>query len=274
MSDITKQAELELEEDIRVEEASREIQVVEETIPASKTENTIHMGSQTDSLLAMAVEKDFDADKLEKLIQLKNQEEARFAKKVFSENFIKMQNEMPAIKRGNVVHDKHGKQLYKFAAIEDILNREVKGILAKHGFSYDWEQEDFEKEIKITCVISGWGHEKRTSMQGPALISQSSGGVNILQQKAMSITYMKRYTLCNALGIIIENEDNDGIIDFGQQFIAEVENIKKIDSEAMLNEFYKDLRRRGLGSGEMSFLYSLLKERRKEIREATDATGN
>ena len=266
---LTEQAELELEEDIRKEEESRSVEVVHnEPERVISHDNAVATTKQTDMLLAMAVEKDLDVDKLEKLIELKNKEEDREAKKEFWIRFSNMQKEIPAIKRGKDAGN------WKYAPLEKILTRDVMDIVAKHGFAMAWTEDTSVKDIfTAICIISGYGHQEKFPASVP-YSTDSRGGKNPLQQRGETKSYARRYAVQDALGIVIEDEDTDGIIDYGQQFVTEVENIKRIDSEPMLNEFYKDLRNRGLGSGEMSFLYSLVKDRKKELREASNGSGD
>src|SRR3990167_5886884 len=92
----------------------------------------------TDILIELAIQHDADVDKLERLIALKNSEEARRAKLEYDRNFAKMQAEFTPVSKEKEARDqKDGKLLYKYAGL-DQLQKLYGTIIAAHGFSYRW----------------------------------------------------------------------------------------------------------------------------------------
>lgn len=161
--------------------------------------------STTERLLTTAVDKGLGIDALEKLIELKNKEEARLAKEAFAKNFARMQGELKPVKK---THDakKDGKVMYRYASIEDIL-RENGPIIARHGFSYRWREEESEAGRRFICVVSGYGHTEETQFDTPRITGTSM--MNPIQVIASMSTYGRRYSLLLAFGILVEDEDDD-----------------------------------------------------------------
>jgi hypothetical protein len=158
--------------------------------------------TQTDMLIQLAADKDFPVEKLEKLIDLKNREEERLAKKEFDFHFAQMQAEIPVFSKS-----KQGYK-YKYTPIE-VYMKELKPILARHLFSCSWYQETMgTNRPKIWNVISGYGYDKKCSIE--LNIVEVSDMTNEIQDTGSAKSYGRRYTLKDNLGLVEENEDDDG----------------------------------------------------------------
>ena len=162
--------------------------------------------STTERLLTAAVDKGLQLEALEKLIELKNKEEARQAKAEFALHFAIMQGELKPVKKTHEAK-KDGRTMYTYATIEDIL-RENGPIIASHGFSYKWREEESEAGRRFICVVSGYGHTEETSFDTPKISGTSM--MNPIQVMASMSTYGRRYSLLLAFGILVEDEDDDG----------------------------------------------------------------
>lgn len=197
--------------------------------------------SEADALLRLALEKDLDVDKLEKLIELKNRQEERQAKQEFDFHFAEMQKDLQPIIKDSAVEDASGRIMYKYAQLGNI-QKEAGNVLFKHGFSYRWEEERLEvdpPEKRITCIISGWGYEKRTYTDMP--IQPATKATNNSQQRGVATTYGKRYSFCSAVGIVLE-EDDDAVGFTAEQVALYAEHISAIQNAstmAELKEVYK-----------------------------------
>ncbi len=119
-----------------------------------------------DRLIAMAVEGNADIEKLEKLIDLKNREDARMAKAAYDRNFANMQAEFTPVSRGKQGYD------YKYAPIE-VLQEHYNPFISKYGFSYRWREEALETGKRSVMVVSGHGHSEETFFDVPALMALS-----------------------------------------------------------------------------------------------------
>ncbi len=165
----------------------------------------ISMTSQ--ELVTFAVLND-KLDMLDRVIALKNAEEDRAAKIEFDRHFAEMQKDYEPVRRST------NGQFGVFADLNAILS--VYGpILAKHGFSTSWEEEDIPEQKgwkRIWNLISGYGYTKRVKFDCPPAPSIDGGakGANVIQLQGIQTSYGKRYSFNSNAGVILTDEDKDG----------------------------------------------------------------
>lgn len=162
-----------------------------------------------DDLLRIAVERGIsDVEQLEKLIDLRNREIARQAKDKFEVEFARLQSQIGEVKRTKEATDADGKRLYAYAPLEDIV-AVVGPTIAEFGFSYKFEESRIEgsDEKRVSCVVRGFGHEERTSIDVP--IPPTSKLQNSVQVRGSASSYGRRYAFMAAFGITINDEDDD-----------------------------------------------------------------
>lgn len=158
----------------------------------------------TFKMMEMVVQKGGDIASLEKLMDLQERAERNQARKSFFMAFSAFQSDLPIINRGGTGN--YG----PYARIEDIADA-IKPYLVKHGLCYRFEQVDSADSITVTCVVSHLdGHEVRTSMESGL---DKSGNKQVIHQRASTVSYLRRYTLSGAFGIIVGGEDNDAGVD-------------------------------------------------------------
>jgi len=154
-----------------------------------------------DNLLSIAVEKGADIDKLEKLMDLKERNDAAMAKKDFDAAMSGFQADLLPIVKTKQAHNS------KYADIDDIA-KSIRPLAEKFGLSYRFEQKQENANITVTCIVSHLsGHSESAEFTAPA---DTSGGKNAIQSLASTVTYLRRYTLTGALGITTGDDDNDG----------------------------------------------------------------
>lgn len=156
-------------------------------------------------LLALAVDKDIDIEKLSRLMQMKKEWDADQARRAFFEAMTKFQSEVPDLRKSKSVAFKEVK--YNYAPLSDIT-RQIKDTCKDCGLSYRWEIQDSKEEIKVTCLITHVdGHTEQTTMTASP---DDSGSKNKIQARGSSIEYLKRYSLIGALGLSTSDSDIDG----------------------------------------------------------------
>lgn len=158
-------------------------------------------------LLQQAIVNKLDINHLERLMKLQEDWEKRQAEKAFKAAFAKFQSEKPELKKADVANfeTSKGNVQYHYNAISNI-QKVVDPVLGKHGLSYRWEQEQNDKKIKITCIVSHLdGHSERTWIEAEA---DNTGVKNSIQAIGSTITYLKRYTLEGALGLASGNDSD------------------------------------------------------------------
>ena len=148
---------------------------------------------------------------------------------------------VPIIKRNKKGYD--GK--YNYAELDKIVEQ-IKKPMRECGFTHRYEfkdlgkkdyqftvdaiidatkKHDFDKkklldlekvlreiinahEIEVTCIITHRdGHSERTTMRGP---EDFSGFKNAMQSRRSTTSYLERYCLIDALGLVTADRDNDG----------------------------------------------------------------
>lgn len=163
-----------------------------------------------DALLSQAIEKGLSTETLEKLIALRNAEIARQAQAEFAQHFAEMQADFIPVGKSNQANDANGKKLYSYCPLENILSMAAP-IMARHGFAYRWTEEALaNKEKRINCIVSGWGHQETSFVDIPYM-EPTTRATNIVQMRGSATTYGKRYSFLNATGIIVSGEDNDAL---------------------------------------------------------------
>lgn len=167
------------------------VPVVVETTPAA--------------LLQLAVQKDLDITKLEKLMELQEHWQAGNARKEFLTAMSNFQFACPVLKKTKEVTFNQTK--FSYAPIGEITGA-IKKPLNDNGLSFRWEIKEEGELITLTCIVShASGHSESTTMSAAKDIS---GSKNQIQSRGSTITYLQRYTLIAALGISTADEDDDG----------------------------------------------------------------
>ncbi|CAJ5553952.1 ERF family protein [Burkholderia pseudomallei] len=176
-------------------------------VPAVVPQRTAIVSTTPADLLRIAIEKDADLDKLERLMELQDRHEAKLAKRAFDAAFAAFKAEAVKIIKGRKVTDGPLKNK-RYAELHDVVNA-VTPALSKHGLSSAWRLTRDEKDwMEVTCYLRHVdGHEESVSMGGPP---DSGGAKNAIQARASTKTYLERYTLKAITGLSEEDDDDDG----------------------------------------------------------------
>jgi len=159
------------------------------------------------NLIRLAIEKKVPVETLEKLLEMRTALKVEKAIESFNLAMADFQAECPIIKKTKEVKTKAGKVAYSYAPIETIIEQ-VKSLLVKHGFSYSIKQIHKESTVKVICIVNHIeGHSENTEMEVP--LGNKTDIMSNTQVVAAASTFAKRYTFCNAFGILTGDEDND-----------------------------------------------------------------
>ncbi len=201
-----------------------------------------------DVLLKIGIEKGLSIDQLEKLMAMQKEWWDRQAESLYLEAKTKFQSKVPVIKKVKPVDQNKNRDPNKpkaaefsYAPLGEIATV-VNPILGEFGLSYDWEIEDFYDDqkapkIRVTCVVSHvGGHKKRTKMEA---YHESSGNKTGIHSRASTVSYLERYTLKAALGVVEEDEDDDGS---NAQDNTKVEVKKEKISDGQFRSFWREQR--------------------------------
>jgi len=144
------------------------------------------------------------------------------AREEFFISLAKFQSEIPTIKKTKIVKDKDGTVRYKYAPLESIVEQ-VKELLETNGFSYTLKSKQTPiTSVTVVCEAHhSFGHVENTEITVP--IDQKAY-MNDVQKIGAAVTYAKRYSFCNAFGIMTGDEDTDAIV---QETIPPVDVVSK-----------------------------------------------
>lgn len=168
-------------------------------------DNTV--GKITPSLLIhQAILQKLPAEHLEKLISFEERSNIILARKSFLTALSNFQNECPVLKKSQSVNFKTTK--YNFTPIDEMVAT-IKPLMYKYGLSFFYKYEDVDSVyFTCRCVISHIdGHSESTTMTAG---KDNSGYKNEIQSIGSTRSYLERYTLKAALGLVTADEDNDG----------------------------------------------------------------
>lgn len=164
------------------------------------------------SLIQTAMSADMDLDKLERLMDMEERHNARQAQMSFNKALSEFQRVCPVIKALKKGHNN------MYAPLSDIV-AQVKDPLSECGLSYRFKQSEEGQNITVTCVVTHLdGHSEETAMTGAP---DTGGSKQAIQAKASTVTYLRRYTLTGALGIVTGDIDTDGRVESSTEGITE-----------------------------------------------------
>lgn len=170
-----------------------------------------------------------DVQVLGQLMTLAKEWKADRAKEAFLRAMADFQGECPPIPKMKKVsmtkRDNTPGPSYSHAELDKIVDL-IRPFKAKNGLSHEWKNDFFlerrkvyiEKAnavheidvpmIRVHCVVSHKdGHTKSAFMEGEL---DDSGSKNNIQQRGSTMTYLERYSLISAMGLVTAGTDNDG----------------------------------------------------------------
>lgn len=169
-------------------------------------------------IASAAADPNVNVEKMERLLAMRDREQARIARLAYIKALSAMKPELPVIDRRGKIEvrekDAYGKrtgdvqQSTPFARWEDI-DEAITPILVKHGFALSFRSGVAQDgKIAITTILSHEeGHSEETTITLP---HDSSGSKNPVQAVGSSLSYGKRYGATFLLNIRTKGEDDDG----------------------------------------------------------------
>lgn len=162
-------------------------------------------------ILRMAVEKGANVETLERLTALAERVEDRNAAKEFADAMARFQEHCPPIRKtstANVMSQRTGSShSYKYAELDEIA-RTIRPLLAKEGLSYRWDST--EEGGRLTCVCTVSHINGHTITAKFACGTDTPAAMSAQQKSAAALTYARRQSLIQALGLTTCDPDTDG----------------------------------------------------------------
>lgn len=160
-------------------------------------------------LMQLAVQKDFDIDRLKALMDLQERWEKTEAKKAFVIAMTEFKKNPPQIIKDMHVEYKTGSGVTKYnhASLGNVVGS-VTESLSKYQMSVNWETTQSDKLISVTCKITHIaGYTESNTISAPP---DTSGSKNSIQAIGSTITYLQRYTLLAICGLATNEFEDDG----------------------------------------------------------------
>lgn len=180
----------------------------DETKQLTKQEDQPVSLVSAENLISEAIKNKVPVETMERLLKMRRELKAEFAKEQFDNAMADFQADCPEIKKTKVVKTKTGQEAYRYAPIETIISQ-VKSLLKKNGFSYSIQTITGENKVKSVCIVKHIsGHKEEYEMEVP--LGNKTQVMSDSQVVAAAATFSKRYAFCNAFGILTGDEDNDG----------------------------------------------------------------
>lgn len=220
MNTETKEVEVEGE----VEEAKPEIYMPAETGQSPKTDvanwdestaGNTESEKVVSAILQMSMDPKADIQKMQAIMDMKNDMDDRSAEKQFSIAMALAQGEMEPVAR-TAWNDQTKSYYSRF----DQIIRDIKPIYTKHGFALIFStgrvEDDKKREAgwyRVNCTVThAAGHSKEFFMDLPPDEAGIAGTVNKTPMHAFGSTnsYGKKYLTTGIFNIAMLNEDNDG----------------------------------------------------------------
>lgn len=183
-----------------------------------------------------ATNPDVDIDKMERLMQMHERLMDKQAHSAYIQAMAVTQSEIK-----KVIVDKRNEQTHSDYASYEALDREVRPIYTRHGFSLSFDTEPADKDlmVRVVCEVSHTaGHTRKFSIDMPADGKGAKGGDVMTKTHATGsgLSYGMRYLLKMIFNIAVGVYDDDGNA-AGEATITEEQ---AADLEALMSEVGAD----------------------------------
>jgi hypothetical protein len=177
---------------------SSAIEHVESHLPASPISQ----------VMELAQNKDFDPEKFDTIVKFMREERTWDARKAHSEAIASFQAKCPNIKKTTKGHG------YKYASYEDLLDV-IQPLLEEYGISirFSFPPSTNPEMTHVIGYITVGAHTETSEFELPKhrLPQKMVPDVNDARNTGSTLSYAKRYCIINALNIVTEGEDKDGV---------------------------------------------------------------
>jgi ERF superfamily protein len=166
--------------------------------------------SQVLALMTQALQSGIPVESIREIAALYREEQDRAAAREFAADLAKFQGTVKAVPRtstASIVSEAKGTKFsYKYAELDQIAETVGKDLHAL-GFSFSWDSTTSDKMIAVICTLRHRnGHSEDATFSCPV---DSTSRMNAQQQHAAALTYAKRQSLVQVLGLTMTDPDPD-----------------------------------------------------------------
>lgn len=148
-----------------------------------------------------------DVSKMQALLNMKMQMEARDAEVEFNAALARLMPKLPRIEKDGIIKDRGAAVRSKYARYETI-DLIIRPLLADEGFSISFDVDDSAPGYaKVTGTLS---HRMGHSRQSKITVPTASQVITGAQAVGSAVSFAKRYIVVNLLNIVTVGTDNDG----------------------------------------------------------------
>lgn len=161
-------------------------------------------------IIDAGVNRGIPVEALERLQAILERAEDRSRAAEFAQAVAAFQAKCPPIRKNAKakIATKSGAQFeYTYAEL-DFIAREIAPLLQEVGLSYSWDSETKDKLLTCTCILRHTnGHSERANFTCPV---ESLMGATEQQKHGAALTYARRQSLIQVLGLVTGDPDLDG----------------------------------------------------------------
>lgn len=250
-----------------------------ETMKNDTKAELVPVKSDAEALIAQAIDKNVSVETMERLLAMRRELKAEFAKEQFDKAMARFQAKCPVIQKKETAGA--GGYTYKYAPLDHIVML-VRDLLSDNGFSYTFDSKKTDHSLITFCHVKHVdGHSETSQFE----INIDTGArMNISQKDGAASSYGKRYAFCNAFGILTGDEDTDVSSNKQPLTIKEMADkkeeieefpVRQLKEERMITEYQiNDIREKiaTLNVRESSLNYSV--KRDYKVSTFLDLTSN
>jgi hypothetical protein len=161
-----------------------------------------------EQLIARAIDKNSTVETMEKLLSMRRELKAEWAREEYHKSLAAFQRVCPVIKKDKIVRNRDGSERFRYAPIESIVSQ-TKDLIEEHGFNYKTDSPKIEAAgfVSAICIVTHKAGHSETSSFGVPI--DKDAFMNEPQRFASALTFAKRYAFCNAFGILTGDEDDN-----------------------------------------------------------------
>ncbi len=177
----------------------------------SNVETTVALDPKTPfDLVRMALERDVDVDKLERLLDMQKAWQADEALRAYADAMNICQQEMPV-----VVRDQKNTSTGSLYARLETVAAAIRPVYTKNGFSLEFTEADspLAEHRRVVCTVTHiGGHQRQFHLDSKIDDVGAKGTVNktAVQGLGSMVSYLRRYLTLMVFNIVVADEDNDG----------------------------------------------------------------
>ncbi|MDD5547167.1 MAG: ERF family protein [Candidatus Omnitrophica bacterium] len=180
--------------------------VVKEAPIALAEEPKVPTVVDAQALIARAIDKNLPIESMERLLAMRRELRAEWARDQFFSALAGFQHECPTVEKKSKVQNKDKTLRYSYAPLEDVVET-AKPFLERWGFSWTIKPTQVNGNVKASCYLHHRdGHEELTEFEVPL---DPDSYMSNPQKAAAALTFARRYAFINATGIVTRGEDND-----------------------------------------------------------------